>query len=89
MTMGRDLQGRHNNVVNVIGDGAMTTRQAYEAMNNAGYLDNSLIVVFNDNKQVSLLQPWMAQLLLWVLPTTPLANCSPTNSSASFENLQK
>ncbi|KAH8956930.1 hypothetical protein BDL97_07G067600 [Sphagnum fallax] len=54
MAVGRDLQGRHNNVVSVIGDGAMTAGQAYEAMNNAGYLDSNLIVVLNDNKQVSL-----------------------------------
>ncbi len=60
MAVGRDLQGRHNNVVNVIGNGAMTTGQAYEAMKNASYLDNNLILVLNDNKQISLLQPWMA-----------------------------
>jgi 1-deoxy-D-xylulose-5-phosphate synthase len=87
MAVGRDLQGKHNNVVSVIGDGAMTVGQTYEAMNNAGYLDNNLIVVLNDNKQVSLLQPWMAQLLL--LSAAPSANCSPTNTSASFEKLQR
>jgi 1-deoxy-D-xylulose-5-phosphate synthase len=89
MAVGRDLQGRHNNVVSVIGDGAMTTGQAYGAMNNAGYLDSNLIVVLNDNKQVSLLQPWMAQLLLWVLSVAPSANRNPTNSSANFEKLQR
>lgn len=52
--MGRDLKGRKNNVVAVIGDGAMTAGQAYEAMNNAGYLDSDMIVILNDNKQVSL-----------------------------------
>ncbi|VAH19109.1 unnamed protein product [Triticum turgidum subsp. durum] len=31
-----------------------TMRQAYEAMNNAGYLDSDMIVILNDNKQVSL-----------------------------------
>ncbi|KAK9990940.1 hypothetical protein SO802_025925 [Lithocarpus litseifolius] len=46
--------GKENNVISVIGDGAMTAGQAYEAMNNAGYLDSNLIVVLNDNKQVSL-----------------------------------
>ncbi|KAF2287734.1 hypothetical protein GH714_002497 [Hevea brasiliensis] len=51
---GRDLKGRKNNVVAVIGDGAMTAGQAYEAMNNAGYLDSDMIVILNDNKQVSL-----------------------------------
>ncbi|XP_077232432.1 putative 1-deoxy-D-xylulose-5-phosphate synthase, chloroplastic isoform X2 [Tasmannia lanceolata] len=54
MAVGRDLQGRKNNVVAVIGDGAMTAGQAYEAMNNAGYLDSDMIVILNDNKQVSL-----------------------------------
>ncbi|KAE8010497.1 hypothetical protein FH972_006865 [Carpinus fangiana] len=54
MAVGRDLLGKKNNVISVIGDGAMTAGQAYEAMNNAGYLDANLIVVLNDNKQVSL-----------------------------------
>ncbi|CAN8231973.1 unnamed protein product [Cochlearia groenlandica] len=54
MAVGRDLKGNNNNVVAVIGDGAMTAGQAYEAMNNAGYLDSDMIVILNDNKQVSL-----------------------------------
>ncbi|KAG2727275.1 hypothetical protein I3760_01G150700 [Carya illinoinensis] len=54
MAVGRDLKGRNNNVVAVIGDGAMTAGQAYEAMNNAGYLDSDMTVILNDNKQVSL-----------------------------------
>ncbi|KAK7847146.1 putative 1-deoxy-d-xylulose-5-phosphate synthase [Quercus suber] len=37
-----------------LGDGAMTAGQAYEAMNNAGYLDTNLIIILNDNEQVSL-----------------------------------
>nr|XP_027191889.1 probable 1-deoxy-D-xylulose-5-phosphate synthase, chloroplastic [Cicer arietinum] len=52
--IGRDLKGEKNNVVAVIGDGAMTAGQAYEAMNNAGYLDTDMIIILNDNKQVSL-----------------------------------
>lgn len=54
MAVARDLLGKNNSVVSVIGDGAMTAGQAYEAMNNAGFLDSNLIVVLNDNKQVSL-----------------------------------
>ncbi|KAK9288468.1 hypothetical protein L1049_016925 [Liquidambar formosana] len=54
MAVGRDLKGRKNSVIAVIGDGAMTAGQAYEAMNNAGYLDSDMIVILNDNKQVSL-----------------------------------
>nr|AOT86856.1 1-deoxy-D-xylulose-5-phosphate synthase 2 [Osmanthus fragrans] len=54
MAVARDLLGKNNNVVSVIGDGAMTAGQAYEAMNNAGFLDTNLIVILNDNRQVSL-----------------------------------
>jgi 1-deoxy-D-xylulose-5-phosphate synthase len=45
----RDLQGRNNRVIAVIGDGAMSGGMAYEAMNNAGSMDTKLIVVLNDN----------------------------------------
>ncbi|KAK6127058.1 hypothetical protein DH2020_039199 [Rehmannia glutinosa] len=54
MAVGRDLLGKNNHVISVIGDGAMTAGQAFEAMNNAGFLDSNLIIVLNDNKQVSL-----------------------------------
>ena len=47
--VGRDLLGRDNNVICVIGDGAMTAGMAYEAMNNAGAMDSRLIVILNDN----------------------------------------
>ena len=46
----RDLQGRKNRVVAVIGDGALTGGMAYEGMNNAGSMDTRLIVVLNDNE---------------------------------------
>ncbi|HMN86897.1 MAG TPA: 1-deoxy-D-xylulose-5-phosphate synthase N-terminal domain-containing protein, partial [Bauldia sp.] len=36
MAVARDLDGRDNNVIAVIGDGAMSAGMAYEAMNNAG-----------------------------------------------------
>ncbi len=49
MAVGRDLQGKKNNVVCVIGDGAMSAGMAYEAMNNAGAMDSRLIVILNDN----------------------------------------
>jgi len=45
----RDLKGETNNVVAVIGDGAMSAGMAYEAMNNAGARNERLIVVLNDN----------------------------------------
>ena len=49
MAVARDLAGGSNNVIAVIGDGAMTAGMAYEAMNNAGSMPNRLIVVLNDN----------------------------------------
>ena len=45
----RDLDGRNNNVVSVIGDGSITAGMAYEAMNNAGASDSRQIVILNDN----------------------------------------
>ncbi len=49
MAVARDLSGGTNNVVAVIGDGAMSAGMAYEAMNNAGAMDSRLIVILNDN----------------------------------------
>ncbi|WP_185985210.1 1-deoxy-D-xylulose-5-phosphate synthase [Aureimonas mangrovi] len=49
MAVARDLAGAKNNVVAVIGDGAMSAGMAYEAMNNAGALDARLVVILNDN----------------------------------------
>ena len=37
MAVARDMQGRSNHVIAVIGDGAITGGMAYEAMNNAGF----------------------------------------------------
>src|SRR6266496_1169760 len=49
MAVARDLGGKTNNVVAVIGDGAMSAGMAYEAMNNAGAMNSRLIVILNDN----------------------------------------
>jgi 1-deoxy-D-xylulose-5-phosphate synthase len=49
MAVARDLSGAKNNVIAVIGDGAMTAGMAYEAMNNAGAMNSRLIVILNDN----------------------------------------
>jgi 1-deoxy-D-xylulose-5-phosphate synthase len=49
MAVARDLTGRSNRVVCVIGDGAMSAGMAYEAMNNAGALKSRLVVILNDN----------------------------------------
>jgi 1-deoxy-D-xylulose-5-phosphate synthase len=49
MAAARDLDERKNNVIAVIGDGAMSAGMAYEAMNNTGALGSRLIVILNDN----------------------------------------
>jgi 1-deoxy-D-xylulose-5-phosphate synthase len=49
MAVGRDILGGDNNVICVIGDGAMSAGMAYEAMNNAGSMNSRLIIILNDN----------------------------------------
>ncbi len=50
MARARTLEGRHNEVICVIGDGALTGGMAYEALNDAGQSGEKMIVVFNDNE---------------------------------------
>ena len=49
MAVARDLKGEVQDVIAVIGDGAMSAGMAYEAMNNVGSMGARLIVVLNDN----------------------------------------
>lgn len=46
----RDLIGKSNKVVAVIGDGSMTGGIAFEGLNHAGHLNRDLVVVLNDNE---------------------------------------
>ncbi|MFN4306388.1 1-deoxy-D-xylulose-5-phosphate synthase [Sulfurihydrogenibium azorense] len=51
MRVGKDLKGDESYTIAVIGDGAMTAGQAFEGLNNAGWLDPSrFIVILNDNQ---------------------------------------
>lgn len=55
MAVGRDFKNQNNHTIAVIGDGAITGGMAYEALNHAGFMKtDKMIVVLNDNKQVSL-----------------------------------
>jgi len=49
MARARDLMGKSNHVISVIGDGAMSAGLAYEAMNNVGADKSRQIVILNDN----------------------------------------
>ncbi|MCX7760134.1 MAG: 1-deoxy-D-xylulose-5-phosphate synthase [Hydrogenothermaceae bacterium] len=49
--VGKDLKGEDGYTIAVIGDGAMTAGEAFEGLNNAGWLDPSkFIVILNDNQ---------------------------------------
>lgn len=50
MAKARDLKGEHNEVIAIIGDGALTGGMAFEALNNAGRSNSNLIVILNDNE---------------------------------------
>ncbi|MDO5521680.1 MAG: 1-deoxy-D-xylulose-5-phosphate synthase N-terminal domain-containing protein, partial [bacterium] len=45
----RDIQGKDNTVVAVIGDGALSGGMAFEALNNAARLKSNMIIILNDN----------------------------------------
>ena len=68
MAVARDLTGKANNVIAVIGDGSMSAGMAYEAMNNAGAMQSRLIVILNDNDMsiappVGAMSAYLARLL--------------------------
>jgi 1-deoxy-D-xylulose-5-phosphate synthase len=68
MAVARDLDDRNNNVIAVIGDGAMSAGMAYEAMNNAGSMKSRLIVILNDDDMsiappVGAMRSYLAKLL--------------------------
>jgi 1-deoxy-D-xylulose-5-phosphate synthase len=50
MAAARTQLGRKNNVVGIIGDGSMTGGMAYEALNNAGEINEKIVFILNDNK---------------------------------------
>ena len=49
MAIGKRLRNQSGRIISVIGDGALTAGLAFEGLNQAGYLDENLIVVLNDN----------------------------------------
>ena len=68
MVTAKRLSNDNNNVVAVIGDGAMSAGMAYEAMNNAGAMKSKLIVILNDNdmsiaRPVGAMSKYLARLL--------------------------
>lgn len=50
MAEARRLRGEEGKVIAVIGDGSMTAGLAFEGLNQAGHIDQDLIVILNDNE---------------------------------------
>ena len=50
MARARDIKGKKNNVIAVIGDGALTGGMALEALNDVGYSGTKMLVILNDNE---------------------------------------
>ena len=68
MALAAHIKGENRNAVAIIGDGAMTAGEAFEALNNAGVADCQLLVVLNDNDMsisppVGALNRYLAQLM--------------------------
>ena len=62
------LSNKSDNVIAVIGDGAISAGMAYEAMNNAGTSNTKMIVILNDNdmsiaKPVGAMRSYLGKLL--------------------------
>ena len=62
------LSNKSDNVIAVIGDGAISAGMAYEAMNNAGTSKTKMIVILNDNdmsiaKPVGAMRTYLAKIL--------------------------
>ena len=50
MALAAKHKGENRQVVAIIGDGAMSAGQAFEALNNAGVANANLLVILNDNE---------------------------------------
>ncbi|MBK6974354.1 MAG: 1-deoxy-D-xylulose-5-phosphate synthase [Sterolibacteriaceae bacterium] len=68
MAVAARARGESRKAIAVIGDGAMSAGQAFEALNNAGVIDTNLLVILNDNDMsisppVGALNKYLARLL--------------------------
>ncbi|RKZ28149.1 1-deoxy-D-xylulose-5-phosphate synthase [bacterium] len=68
MAVARDMNGRDNRVIAVIGDGALTGGLAFEGLNNAGASGKDLLVILNDNemsisKNVGALNKYLTEII--------------------------
>jgi len=69
LLIAEEVQGKNGKVIAVIGDGALTGGEAFEALNHAGQLKKNLIVILNDNemsiaKNVGALSEYLSEVRL-------------------------
>jgi 1-deoxy-D-xylulose-5-phosphate synthase len=70
----RDALGGRHKIVAVIGDGSLTSGEAFEALNHVGHLKLDVVVVLNDNEMsispnVGALSSYLNRVLTGHLPT--------------------
>ena len=83
MARARDIEGKNNSVIAVIGDGALTGGMALEALNDAGYSGTRMTVILNDNEMSISKNIGGMNMLLSKLRTKR----SYTKSNVSLKNL--
>ncbi|MBQ7704072.1 MAG: 1-deoxy-D-xylulose-5-phosphate synthase, partial [Selenomonadaceae bacterium] len=69
LLLAEEIQNKSGKVIAVIGDGALTGGEAFEALNHAGQLKKNLIVILNDNemsiaKNVGALSEYLSEVRL-------------------------
>ncbi|HVA27401.1 MAG TPA: 1-deoxy-D-xylulose-5-phosphate synthase [Candidatus Baltobacteraceae bacterium] len=87
MAVARDLSGRDETIVAVLGDGALTGGLAYEALNNAGALNSNFIVVLNDNEMSIAPNVGAVASYLSMLRSKPLVNFVREKAKDVFEHI--
>ena len=85
LLIAEEVQGKNGKVIAVIGDGALTGGEAFEALNHAGQLKKNLIVILNDNemsiaKNVGALSEYLSEVRL---------NPQYRQAKKDFENFKK
>ncbi len=87
MVKARDLAGRQETIVAVLGDGALTGGLAYEGLNNAGQLRTNFVVVLNDNEMSIAPNVGSIASYLSVLRSKPLANLARATGRTVLDHL--
>ena len=69
IAVARDLQGRDNNIVAIVGDGSLTGGMAWEGLNQIGVSKRDMLVILNDNnmsisRNVGAISKYLTEILV-------------------------